>query len=210
MMVHRCGKDAEKNLTKIFDMVDSFMEEYNLQNSQERLQGMFVAVSRKNMRQPWKNPNVTALSDYNWEVLNDRSPQETAKRWNPPPNIQKGKHKVIECGETWMEHWYKGQNNVSYDYYGSILPSILNFYIATQATIFIGVDKSSWSADVWTTRYHNGKGSTNYRYTSDKGVVPLDNGGLPPTHLSCRKMQQLRTADEGLAETHLEDKEDEQ
>ena len=29
MMVHRCGKDMEKNLTTIFDAIDGFIDQYN-------------------------------------------------------------------------------------------------------------------------------------------------------------------------------------
>jgi hypothetical protein len=60
----------------------------------------------------------------------------------------------------------------------------MNFYIATNATIFVGVARSSWSTDVWTTRYYQGKGATNFQYTPD-GIIPVPNGGLPAAHKNC-------------------------
>ena len=187
MMIHRCGKNEEKNLTKIFNMVDGFVNEYNSKQQEQtltskKLDGTFIAISRNNMKQSWKDPNVIAMADHNWDVLNAR----TRTTSNDDKNHLT---KVFECGEVWMDRWYKeeSQSSVPDDYYGSILPSIINFYIATHATIFIGVDKSSWSNDVWTTRYHLGKGSTNYKYTADQGIVQLSNGGLPLSHISCNK-----------------------
>jgi hypothetical protein len=189
MMIHRCGKETEKNLTKIFEMVDLFTKDYNFRKStQDQLCGTFVAVSRNNMRQEWKDPNITAMAEHNWKSLNQRSTQ--GHRVEGDIGVYNVKPKVFECGEIWMDEWYERQHDTPNDFYGSILPSILNFYIATQSTVFVGVDKSSWSADVWKTRYHLGKGSTNYKYTPDQGIVQLSNGGLPPSHLSCRKMKQ--------------------
>ena len=191
-MVHRCGKEAEKNLTNIFDMVDSFLEEYNDNSGHEQVGGVFVAVSRNNMRQEWKDDNVTAMAEHNWKALNSRSSvrNDRESAANTGRRVQsKAVPQVFECGEVWMDEWYRKQQNVPDDYYGSLLPSIINFHIATQASVFVGVDKSSWSSDVWKTRYAMGKGSTNYKYTPG-GVVQLQNGGLPPSHLSCRKMKQ--------------------
>jgi hypothetical protein len=95
---------------------------------------------------------------------------------------------------------------VEYDYYGSIVPSMINFWLACEADVFVGVAKSSWSTDVWTTRYYMGKGHTNYQYIhllddddddsggdnaddsnrrQHRGIIPVPNGGLPPSHKSC-------------------------
>jgi hypothetical protein len=185
MMIHRCGKNEEKNLTNIFHMVDSFVNDYNSKQD-AKLDGTFIAISRNNMKQSWKDPNVTAMADHNWNALNARTSTTMTTSSGDKDHLIK----VFECGEVWMDRWYKEESQSTIpedDYYGSILPSIINFYIATHATIFIGVDKSSWSNDVWTTRYHLGKGSTNYKYTLDQGIVLLSNGGLPLSHISCNK-----------------------
>jgi len=71
------------------------------------------------------------------------------------------------------------------NYFGDILPSMLNFWLAVRADVFVGVKKSSWSTDVWTTRYYYGKGDRNFEYTSDRGILAIGNGGLPPNHKNC-------------------------
>jgi hypothetical protein len=197
MMVHKCGAKMEKNLSNIFDMADSFVKEYNINQSavtspeQTIINGTFVAVSRNSMRLPWKSKNIQDLSKHNWEVLNERSPHEGREVGaNERPRRQissrtNGKATIFECGEAWIDRWYQQQQNVPRDYYGSILPSILNFYIATEAAVFIGVDKSSWSTDVWTTRFYLGKGSSNFKYTPTEGILPVSSGGLPPPHKNC-------------------------
>jgi hypothetical protein len=87
-----------------------------------------------------------------------------------------------------MDTWYAEQQRhhsfQQHNVYGSILPSLINFYVATQAQVFVGVSKSSWSTDVWTTRYYQGKGDGNYQYTPD-GIKQLDHEGLPPPHKNC-------------------------
>jgi hypothetical protein len=70
-------------------------------------------------------------------------------------------------------------------YFGDILPSMLNFWLAVRADVFVGVKKSSWSTDVWTTRYYYGRGDRNFEYTSDRGILAIGNGGLPENHKNC-------------------------
>ena len=62
--------------------------------------------------------------------------------------------------------------------YGVLLPMVVDYEMLIEADIFIGVRGSSYSNDVWISRYHNGKGLYNYEYTTD-GIIPIDNGGLP-------------------------------
>lgn len=199
MMVHKCGVNMEKNLSKIFDMADAFVHAYNVnhtiaQSSEQLLKGMFVAVSRNSMRLPWKSRSIQDFSKHNWDALNERSSQEPGNL-GPGEALKIGNRRVssrgdekiptFECGEVWVARWYQQHQDIPNDYYGSILPSILKFYIATQATVFVGVDKSSWSTDVWTIRYLLGKGGFNYKYTTDEGIIPVSNGGLPPPHKNC-------------------------
>ena len=72
------------------------------------------------------------------------------------------------------------------NYFGDLLPSVLNFWLAVRADVFVGVQKSSWSTDVWTTRYYMGKGGRNFEYTSTKGIRPIGNAGLPEPHTNCK------------------------
>ncbi|VEU34953.1 unnamed protein product [Pseudo-nitzschia multistriata] len=71
------------------------------------------------------------------------------------------------------------------NYFGDMLSSILNFWLAVNADIFVGAMKSSWSNDVWTMRYYQGKGDSNFQYTPTGGIVPIANNGLPPPHQNC-------------------------
>jgi hypothetical protein len=71
------------------------------------------------------------------------------------------------------------------NYFGDLLPSMLNFWLAVRADVFVGVQKSSWSTDVWTTRYYMGKGDRNFEYTSDRGILAIGDGGLPKPHKNC-------------------------
>jgi hypothetical protein len=71
------------------------------------------------------------------------------------------------------------------NYFGDVLPSMLNFWLAVRADVFVGVRKSSWSTDVWTTRYYYGRGDRNFEYTSDRGILAIENGGLAPNHKTC-------------------------
>lgn len=73
------------------------------------------------------------------------------------------------------------------NYFGDLLPSVLNFWLAVRADVFVGVQKSSWSTDVWTTRYYMGKGGRNFEYTSTKGIRPIGNAGLPKPHTNCKR-----------------------
>jgi hypothetical protein len=90
---------------------------------------------------------------------------------------------VFECGEGWVEEaFWKKQDQLPINYYGTIVSSIINFWLAVQADVFVGVMKSSWSNDVWNTRYYQGKGDQNFQYTKDEGIIPVPNGGLPSPH----------------------------
>jgi len=46
--------------------------------------------------------------------------------------------------------------------------------------------KSSWSNDVWTMRYYQGKGDGNFEYTPGRGIVPIGTNGMPPPHEDCQ------------------------
>lgn len=170
MLIHRCSKNMEKNLSRVFDMVESFTEEREVSfGKEEKFQGIFVAVSRHGMQTQTSDEAIEKQREENWIALNSRGRRKST---------------IFECGEETMKDWYLSNPTMEFDYFGSVLPSILNFYIATQASVFIGVSKSSWSTDVWTTRYYQGLGSGNFEYTSG-GIVAVPNGGLPPPHGNC-------------------------
>ncbi|KAL7576320.1 hypothetical protein ACA910_018139 [Epithemia clementina (nom. ined.)] len=107
---------------------------------------------------------------------------------------------VFECGSFALEeHFYKMRrktaggetnnhknNNFLISNYGTLVESVINFYNAVNARIFIGVKGSSYSTDIWTTRYLYGKGSSNYYYNKGGAIEPVENGGLPDPHVNCK------------------------
>ena len=206
MMKHKCGRYMQKNLTKIFHMVDDLVEIYNSGKTPEnQMHGVFLAVSRQGMQTPVNNTEVQTMADYNWDALLERSITQTTRAEKSPStkNVKKSNAvDVFECGELWTDRWYAEQLSeqqsqhqmkddvmmIEHDHYGSILPSILNFYIATHASMFIGVQGSSWSTDVWNTRYHQGTGDGNYVYTKGR-IKPIPDGGLPPPHQNCKEIK---------------------
>jgi hypothetical protein len=119
---------------------------------------------------------------------------------------------VFECGEGWLQtafyhnHHHHHPSSSSHNdnhhhhpsssshdnhhtdqnyYYGDILPAILDFWLAVQSDVFVGVKGSSWSVDVWTARYFQGRGRQNYEYTVEHGIVPVPNHGRPRPHTRC-------------------------
>lgn len=176
MMDHKCGKFMERNLTTLFERVEGFLVE----RMDSGVGGVFVAVSRSGIEvssgklyekyKPFADDNLASLN----RVVGDGHGSVGQGLGND--------HVVFECGKRLMDKYYEA-NPDSIDY-GSLLQSVVNFHIATEAKAFIGVRGSSYSTDIWTTRYHQGKGAMNYEYTKE-GIVQLDNGGLPPMHTNC-------------------------
>ena len=68
--------------------------------------------------------------------------------------------------------------------YGALIYQVLNYEMLVNADVFIGSQGSSFSEDIWLTRYYNGKGMGNYEVTSE-GVVAIGNGGLKATPFDC-------------------------
>lgn len=160
-------------------MVDEFIENYNQNTTKgKHVERMFMAVSRQGMEEArGKNhTDLLRLANENLDIL--------ALRMEQGRDPQSGKAAIVECGESWMKQWYSEQDQVGENYYGTLIPMVMNFYIATEAEVFIGTSGSSWSTDVWTTRFYQGKGYRNFMYTKD-GIVPVPNQGLPRPHGNC-------------------------
>jgi hypothetical protein len=182
MMAHKCGKDMEWNLTKIVDQVQELaataatsLSDDDNGNSQN-VQGLFVAVSRSGMEESGNlYHKFQVYADDNLQTLN-RLVRDGGTAKNPLT--------VFECGENMLQEYYQKHPDVPD--HGSLLQSVINFDIAVNADIFVGVRKSSYSTDVWTTRFHQGKGDTNYEYTKS-GTRKIEDGGLPTPHINCKK-----------------------
>ncbi|KAG7348789.1 hypothetical protein IV203_011386 [Nitzschia inconspicua] len=185
---------------------DNVHDDYNDHDDHHRyptlLRGTMVAIARGFMNPNHNNNNNDRFAVDNWYTLNDRSVSYSNQSYqfdSHNKNAQKttttaattNDHVVFECGEGWLqEAFYKNplmnHKQLPNGYYGNILPAMLDFWLAVQADVFVGVMHSSWSTDVWTTRYYQGKGRHNYQYTTTDGIIPLPNrDGLPPAHTRC-------------------------
>jgi len=151
MLTHLCGQGMQRNLTKLFHHIDLFLPQET---------PLFVAVSRQGMLQPTADESIAHQAQQNVQTFQNRLRTTS----------------TFECGETFLQQYYPHHARM----YGSLLPSILNFYIATQASVFVGVQNSTWSKDVWTARFYLDK--PNYEYTTE-GIQPVL--GLPKSHKNC-------------------------
>jgi hypothetical protein len=184
MMHHPCGRDMEKNLTRIMDMVGELAATL-------AVKGVFVAVGRSGMEHQETRPgynNHAAYLEENLVTLNrvvakDGGGLDIAPGLFATLLFSKSVP-VFECGREALEEYYRSTPGTMD--YGGLVQGMINFHVATEATAFVGVRGSSYSTDIWTTRYHQGKGDTNYEYTSN-GIVRMDNGGLPPAHSNCKQ-----------------------
>lgn len=179
MLAHPCGREMEKNLTRIFERTSHFLDWANGQNDNADVDMVFVAVWRQGIQDPkflpkwetWANHNIRALNRYTTasgaaqELLGDR-------------------YAVVECGTQMMDRYYA--DHPTTQELGTLLEQAINFDLAVQATYFVGVAGSSYSNDVWRTRYYLGKGSQNFRYTRD-AIEPVENDGLPNPHGNCKQ-----------------------
>ena len=196
MMAHSCGAYMNKNLTSIFDDVKKFVEtDTNLAHS---ISGIFVALHRAGASSKEGRPyyrfkqyvddNIATLD----RVLgNQFMAGQGLSIQLDAMNQQSRRLSVFECGESFVERYYESQSRAGEQVvnYGSILPSLLNFDVAVEAAVFVGMRSSSWSNSVMTTRYYLGKGDTNFEYTRERGIQPIENGGLPPAHQNCDGMK---------------------
>ena len=175
MIGHKCGKHMEHNSTRLFAHIDEF-----LSSSNEKIDTMVVATSRKEMEKENENNHFKAFLDENLKTLNHFT------KINSTHALGGRQVSVLECGQGWVSRYFEENPEENAFYYRYLLPMIVDFHILTEATIFIGVRNSSFSNDVWATRYHQGKGRFNYEYTPE-GIFPIENDGLPPPHADCKK-----------------------
>lgn len=173
MMVHACGRNMEKNFTKILDMVSDLSQQQT-----ETTHGVFVAVGRSGMEHQEQKSGYKRFKKFVDENILTMNRIVTS-------GLQNGRLHVFECGQQALQDYYYSLNPNAIDY-GSTLQSMINFHVATEASIFVGVRGSSYSTDIWTTRFHLGKGESNYEYTPS-GIIRIDNGGLPPPHSNCKR-----------------------
>lgn len=183
MMNHACGSYMNKNLTKILDDTQQLIERnHDLAN----IAGIFVALSRAgaSVTEGAAYRRFRDYIDENTHTLNMILGNESFAAHGLPLTQGQGHIPVFECGDKLLERYYDSQPQPIVDY-GSLLPSVINFDVAVEAKAFIGMRYSSWSNSVWTTRYYQGRGDTNFEYTRERGIQQIENGGLPPPHQNC-------------------------
>ena len=193
MMAHTCGQFMNKNLTSIFEYVQEFLNHNT--DTLGNVTGVFVAMSRAGAAVTDGNPyrRFRRFIDENMQTMNRVMGKDTLS--GEGLSINGGisgtrQIPVFECGDQLVQRYYESQTAGGHQVvnYGSLLPSIINFDVAVEATAFVGVRGSSWSNSVWTTRYYLGKGNTNYEYTRGHGIREIENNGLPQPHENCDGM----------------------
>lgn len=188
MMAHPCGAHMNKNMTRILEDMQQFVERNeNLRN----VSGIFVALSRSgaSVTEGPAYRRFRAFVDENIHTLAKVLGDSASPGQGLPLNHGERNLPVFECGEQLVQKYYESKTGQPTVDYGSLLPSIINFDVAVEASVFIGFRFSSWSNSVWTTRYYLGRGDDNYEYTRERGIQRVENGGLPPPHQNCDGIQ---------------------
>lgn len=184
IMNHVCGREMERNLTRILHQVEGLL-------SEQSVNGLLIAVSRAGMEtksdlyRKYQN-----FADHNINELNTRVGNLTHPGTGIVIRNDHRKIPVFECGERLLSDFYQQHPHIPD--HGSLLHSVINFHIAVHSDIFVGVKSSSYSTEVMTVRYYLGKGRSNYRYTKHGKIEPVENGGLPSPHRNCERRANVR------------------
>ena len=175
MLEHPCSKrmDMETNVTKIFNDIDNFLTKSSYYDK-NAMEAISIATNRKALEAhiPYKSAYKNVIKE-NLKTLNKFTKSGTMQH-----NIGGKGMSVFECGKPHLDKYFANHpDERKYDY-GVFLDMVLNFEMLVESDIFIGVHGSSFSNDVWYTRYYRGKGSANFEYTKE-GIVHLGNEGIP-------------------------------
>lgn len=175
MLAHNdaCPHIKVHNLTDIFTMFRKTFPEPPASD-------LFIAINRKNLdrREKKGREHVQAQSARNVVALNDA---ESNGLWD-------GKVSAFEVG-------LKVLDDPFYDDKREISASVMNFFLAVNARVFVGTEVSTYSTDVWTVRYHWGK-HENYKYLPwPEGVVPAAPNGTDPLPYDCHSENKKRRAE---------------
>eukprot|EP00536_Pseudo-nitzschia_multiseries_P015325 jgi/Psemu1/327858/estExt_fgenesh1_pg.C_8580001 len=208
-MVDDFAKNYNRNLTESNFYHNTTKTGKRKGKRRRPLEGILIAVSRKELAID-RGSRFHEISNYNWKKINERSisydtdgnelfTSRIKESSNNPLGTDYGFYKNEKYQTELFSHPKAGALYDRYvaedtdtdgnpflplpsNYYGDLLPAVTNFWLALKSDVFIGVRGSTWSEDVWTTRYYLGKGDGNYRYTATRGLLKIPNGGLPPVH----------------------------
>lgn len=184
MLMHKCGKKMTRNLTKIFEMVEESPHFSNLNSDTgtgEPLYERVMLCVARDLMAPGSmstKDDINTLVEQNWVTLNrvTRKNSSNFLKEDSLHGLWKGKVQVIEAGEDAAASIPDLPSEAV-----EIVAQVINFFVAVNAAVFVGTFGSSYSTDVWTVRYHLGKGSGNF-YHSPQGIHKVSNGGLPGAH----------------------------
>jgi hypothetical protein len=203
MLGHRCAKFMEPNLTKVFERVEHFPSFIDAEsndgeyNRSYRFNLVFIAVSTGQiLQQTNREDHVGAIINQNRDVfLHAREYGLFGGNRIGIPIFQSGTDSAANVefpitAQPMSSHGdLKGDHmspSISPESLGvlELVASIINFFTAVKADIFVGVRGSSFSTDVFSVRYYQHKnlgGLENYILGPD-GIQRLY--GPPPPH-SC-------------------------
>lgn len=175
MLGHRCAKRMMRNLTMIFDM----LQEYEWNNASSSSAGtellhnqVYLCISQILM-----DPNATRTGRAELRRLVEENYQRLLSvlddgLWNGTIPVRLGGQLIFNQSTALPTPPPEERETAA---------QVLDFFVATRAHTFVGTFGSSFSNDVWTTRYVAGLGHRNF-YHSQEGISPVPNGGLPPPH----------------------------
>lgn len=159
-----CADKKETNLTNIIKSLEKRFPD------PPTSQILFI-LNREILENEVFDTNVhNDMAEYNLKVLNDAREHGL---WN-------GKVKVLEAGIGLA----KDSQHPIYSKYYSLTGSIIDFFLAVDAKIFVGTEVSSFSVDVEITRFYRGK-KANYHYTPNGLVWSTPPSAEFPSRFSC-------------------------
>jgi len=183
MMQHRCSRFMEQNLTKIFDHLRG--------ECCHNIDLLFLAV---NIELVMGEPSSTFKSDVRELALENAIVLNRTRTYGLFGSESTAGIPMFESGSRTAENILFPEEPMDYSNPDTtprlvsskslgitdLVASIVNFFTIVEAERFVGVKGSSFSTDLFTVRYYNGKRS-NY-ILSPEGVKELV--GPPPPH-SC-------------------------
>lgn len=189
MFQHRCGATMEWKLSKILDQVKELLQN----QEKESVKGIMIAVSRHGMifNSTYHGSNKKAVAQENLLTLERIAGDGSTRENGEGLTLLDGTTvPVFECGKSTLQDYYAANPQVPD--HGTLLEAVVNFHLAANADVFVGVAHSSYSTEVITSRHYNSDGGTtkpktSYRYTLDGKAERMT--GLPEGHSNCRSFK---------------------
>lgn len=165
MQEHPVCKD--RKVTNFTDILTSIQQHFPEPPAKQ----LILALDRRLLERGADDPkNTNELQKYNLKVLN-----EIVKN-----GLWGGRVKVMEAGITFVEK----SNHPVYAVYPSLVGSIVDFFLAQNAKMFIGTEVSSWSNAVERYRFYKNN-SQNYVYRPGEIVWNTPEGTNAPQVFFC-------------------------